>query len=295
MSARKGDLGSKVSSAAHVVVGCLRDYVGVDDQGARVLASLHNLLARAELFARAARYAGAGGAAGADAARLLGPIARFGGAPAEALLRRHCAEARKAQRNLLVVHSSLAVLRSPLLAALDELEGAAAEAMTAAAAAAAAAADAPQSAEASVARSQTQVMARGALALAARLRRALARDAARKADAMSAASSLALRVDAGSGAGRNGFGWLRDAPSAGAQPDSGSGGDSGDDGGEDAIGDESTQESSSSSNAEPRASDASEDVAAGLIATVARVSAAWGTELGEAGKIEAALTIVARH
>jgi hypothetical protein len=48
MSARKGDLGARVALASVTVSGCLRDYLGVDDQGARVLASLHNLLARAE-------------------------------------------------------------------------------------------------------------------------------------------------------------------------------------------------------------------------------------------------------
>jgi hypothetical protein len=112
---------------------------------------------------------------------------------------------------------------------------------------------------------------------------------------MSAASSLALRVDSGGGAGRKE--WLRDAaraPSGGAQSESGDGGDVGDDDGiDEGVGEEDFEEGAVG-DAVPRTIDASEDAAAGLIASVARASAAWSSELGEAGKIEAALTILAR-
>jgi len=208
------------------LLALLREYRGLDERGTQVLLSLTNLLQRAAPLARAAR----GGAASREARRLLGPLALFGGgggnggggggggcggcggapAPAARLLARHCAEARKQQRNLQVVCDAMATARAQLRDAADELIARATPPPAKAAATAAAAAG-----------HDAATVARGVRAL-------LATDAARKVAALCAVGTAALIIgDSGSGGGGGGGGvggergaataWIRRSDS-GAMP-----------------------------------------------------------------------------
>ena len=177
------------SRSVLALLSLLREYRGLDERGAQVLLSLSNLLQRAAPLARAA----AGGAASREARRLLGPLALFGGgggscggapAPAARLLARHCAEARKQQRNLQVVCDAMATARAQLRDAADELIARAIPPpVTAAAATAAAAAG------------------RDAAAVARGVRALLAVDAARKVAALCAVGAAALILGGGGGGG----------------------------------------------------------------------------------------------
>jgi len=226
------------SSDARAVLSLLREYRGLDARGAEVLSSLCNLLVRAHLLSittadpRAARA-------------LLGPLALFGGAPAARLLARHCAEARKQQRNLQVVCDALGAARAELRDAADAALARAAAAAAAAEAAAAAAAGAGAGgaragaaaggAGAAGAAVSARRAAEDASAVSRGLRALLAADAARKVTALCTAGTAALLIGGGGGGrgGRRGGAraWLRRADAA----DAGSGGDDDESGDEDAA------------------------------------------------------------
>jgi hypothetical protein len=116
---------SKVASGA---VAALAEYAALDASGARVLASLHNLLARLALLTACAEgvrvQTDAGGVvttsvSGGGAGRLLGSLALFHAAPA-ALAAKHAAEVAKAQRNLATVVAALQAVQAAVRQAAAE-------------------------------------------------------------------------------------------------------------------------------------------------------------------------------